>query len=103
MALWTDVTKGTTDGRGIWQAGSGFASDVSGQIIVASGNSIPGTSPSGTISGKSPPRTGSLGEPDVRLVAQSNGELKATDFFAPMTPYPSTRTTWTLGRAPQYF
>ena len=82
-ALWTDVVSGASKGGGIWQAGGGFASDETGQIIVAAGNGLPGTSPSGTIPGKSPPTTGELGESDIRLVAQSNGSLKASDFFTP--------------------
>lgn len=81
--LWTDVISGTSRGGGIWQAGGGFASDEAGQIIVATSNSAPGTSPSGAIPGKSPPTTGTLGESDLRLVAQKNGPLKATDFFTP--------------------
>jgi hypothetical protein len=82
-ALWTDVTSGTAGGGGIWQAGGGFASDAPGQLIIASGNGNPGASPAGTIPGTSPPSTGSLSESDVRLVAQGDGSLNATDFFTP--------------------
>ena len=82
-ALWTSVNSDSTTGAGIWQAGGGFASDAPGQLIGASGNSTLGTSPSGTISGKSPPTTGTLGESDFRLVAQKDGSLQTTDFFTP--------------------
>jgi len=82
-ALWTDVASDTANGAGIWQAGGGFASDASGQLLGASGNGTLGTSPSGTIPGRNPPTTGSLGESEFRLVAQKDGSLKATDFFTP--------------------
>ncbi|MGH9019613.1 MAG: lectin-like domain-containing protein, partial [Acidimicrobiales bacterium] len=81
-ALWTNSIGGGDRG-GIWQAGGGFVSDASGQIIVASGNGEPGDSPAGTIAGTSPPTSGSLTESVVRLVAQKNGSLTPTDFFAP--------------------
>jgi hypothetical protein len=81
--LWTDDTDGTANGGGIWQSGSGFVSDVAGQILVATGNTMIGTSPSGSVSGNSPPTTGSLGESDIRLITQKSGSLRATDFFTP--------------------
>ncbi|MEI6700262.1 MAG: choice-of-anchor D domain-containing protein [Actinomycetota bacterium] len=79
-ALWTDVT-GTDGSGGLWQSGGGFASDGKGQLLVAVGNGSYGSSPSGSISGSTPPS--SLGESSVRLVAQPDGTLKATDFFTP--------------------
>jgi hypothetical protein len=82
-ALWTDVTDGADTGDGIWQAGGGFASEAVGQILGASGNGDPGTSPSGTIAGGPPPTSFDLGETVFRLVAQKDGTLKATDFFTP--------------------
>jgi iron transport multicopper oxidase len=82
-ALWTDVFDDSSALAGIWQAGGGFASDSPGQLIGASGNANPGASPSGTISGKSPPATGALGESVFRLVAQKDGSLEVTDFFTP--------------------
>jgi iron transport multicopper oxidase len=82
-ALWSAVSSDTDNGAGIWQAGGGFASDAVGQIIGASGNAEPGSSPSGTIAGGSPPTTGALGESVFRLEAQKDGSLALTDFFTP--------------------
>jgi len=78
--LWTASVGGNNaSGAGIWQSGGGLVSDGAGQILFATGN---GGAPKGTISGKTPPKQ--LGESIVRLSAQSDGSLKATDFFAPL-------------------
>ena len=79
-ALWTDVSA-TNNFGGIWQAGGGFAVDKAGQLLIAVGNGATGTSPAGSIAGSTPPQA--LGESSVRLVAQGDGSLKATDFFTP--------------------
>ncbi|HEX3694176.1 MAG TPA: choice-of-anchor D domain-containing protein [Polyangia bacterium] len=71
--MWT-----TSIGGGIWQAGSALVSDGDGQILFATGN---GNSSSGTIPGKTPPKT--LGESIVRLTVQADGSLKPADFFSP--------------------
>ncbi|MFL5883567.1 MAG: hypothetical protein ACJ77M_00715, partial [Thermoleophilaceae bacterium] len=63
---------------GIWQSGGGVVSDGSGQIVVATGN---GYGPTGPLLGTDPP--GNLGESVVRLSVQSDGSLRATDFFSP--------------------
>ncbi len=82
-ALWSDVLSSTGSDGGIWQSGGGFSSDEPGQIIVASGNGNVGASPKGDIPGTTPPTSGTLGESDIRLVAQADGSLQATDFFTP--------------------
>ncbi|MCU1461618.1 MAG: legume lectin beta domain protein [Acidimicrobiales bacterium] len=76
--LWTDeVGGGTNPTAGIWMSGGGIASDGSGQMLLSSGNGIaPPVGP-----GTSPPAT--LGNSIFRLAVQSNGTLKATDFFTP--------------------
>jgi hypothetical protein len=66
------------EGAGIWQSGAGLTSDGPGNILLSTGN---GGAPSTPTPGNTPP--GNLGESIVRLQVQSNGSLKATDFFAP--------------------
>ncbi|GCE14439.1 beta strand repeat-containing protein [Tengunoibacter tsumagoiensis] len=81
-ALWT-TEAGTTlpntlgPGGGIWQSGGGLVSDGVGQIIFATGNGV--VPPIGP--GKNPP--GQLAQAVTRLNVQSDGSLKATDFFSP--------------------
>ncbi len=65
-------------GAGIWQSGSGLTSDGPGTILLSTGN---GYIPEERIPGDKPPI--GLGQSIVRLRVQPNGELKATDFFAP--------------------
>ena len=82
-ARWVDQ-KGTDGfGAGIWMAGSGLASDGSGQILLVTGNgTVPEANPPATvIPGNAPPNN--LGQSAVRLAVQSNGTLAATDFFSP--------------------
>lgn len=66
------------DGAGIWQSGAGLTSEGPGTILLSTGN---GGAPSKAAAGDEPPED--LGESIVHLQVQSNGELKATDFFAP--------------------
>lgn len=68
----------TSWGAGIWQSGSGLMSDGPGRIFVATGN---GGSPPVGHAGGDP--LGSYGESVVRLAVQSDGKLRAQDFFAP--------------------
>ncbi len=75
-ARWVSVPGG--NGGGIWQSGSGLFSDGPNSLMVTTGNT---GAPSTPAPGTSPPST--LGESIVRLTVQANGELKATDFFAP--------------------
>ena len=75
-ARWTGET--ANNGSGIWQSGAGLASDGPGTILFSTGN---GATPLAPTLGSEPP--GTLGESVVRVRVQSNGELKATDFFAP--------------------
>jgi PQQ-like domain len=72
------VSRSSGSGAGIWQSGAGLTSDRSGSLFVATGN---GGAPSTAIPGSSPPAD--LGESIVRLAVQSDGSLKAVDFFAP--------------------
>jgi len=75
-ARWVGVPGG--NGAGIWQSGAGITSDGPGTLLVSTGNT---GAPSTATPGKTPPS--SLGESVVRLTVQSDGSLKATDFFAP--------------------
>jgi iron transport multicopper oxidase len=72
------VANTTAEGAGIWQSGSGLASDGSGTILFTTGN---GGAPSKPAAGTTPPAN--LGESLVRLRVQGDGSLKAVDFFAP--------------------
>ena len=75
-ARWTSET--ADSGGGIWQSGAGLTSDGPGTILFSTGN---GATPLSPTLGSEPP--GTLSESVVRVRVQGNGELKATDFFAP--------------------
>src|SRR5207244_11101694 len=75
--LWADDVGVANKKGGIWHSGGGIMSDGSGRIFVASGNGI--SPPKGP--GGSPP--GQLAESVIRLQPQSDGSLKARDFFSP--------------------
>jgi hypothetical protein len=75
-ARWVDVPSGL--GGGIWMSGSGLVSDGTGTLLLTTGN---GGSPTTPAAAGSPPTT--LGESVVRLAVQSDGTLKAVNFFAP--------------------
>jgi hypothetical protein len=82
-ARWSDQKASDGSGAGIWMSGAGLASDGASQILLTTGN---GTLPEATVAtnpipGNSPPAN--LGEAAVRLAVQSDGTLKATDFFSP--------------------
>ncbi len=66
------------DGAGIWQSGAGLTSDGAGRILLSTGNGFDFAPP---IPGSTPPEA--LGQSVVRLQVQSDGTLKAADFFAP--------------------
>lgn len=72
------VADETGEGAGIWQSGAGLTSDGPGTILLSTGN---GGAPSFPLPGDTPPED--LGESIVRLDVQSDGSLKAVDFFAP--------------------
>ncbi|MCW3069725.1 MAG: Pyrrolo-quinoline quinone, partial [Solirubrobacterales bacterium] len=72
------VSRSSGSGAGIWQSGAGLASDGPGSLFIATGN---GGAPSTATPGSTPPAN--LGESVVRLAVQSDGSLKAVDFFAP--------------------
>ncbi|GCE13662.1 Ig-like domain-containing protein [Tengunoibacter tsumagoiensis] len=82
--LWTDEAgQPQSDpegpGAGIWTSGVGLLSDGPGQILFSTGN---GKFPALNTPGKATtPKA--LGQSVVRLTAQNDGSLKATDFFAP--------------------
>jgi hypothetical protein len=81
--LWSDEagvpqTDAMGPGGGIWTPGGGLLSDGDKQIIFSSGN---GEVPPSQTAGKMPP--GTLGQTVTRLMVQSDGSLKATDFFSP--------------------
>jgi iron transport multicopper oxidase len=84
-ARWVDETGHA--GGGIWQSGSGLASDGAGTILLSTGN---GAVPQTPTAGHTPPAN--LGQSVVRLRVQSDGSLKATDFFAPYEA--QTLDTW---------
>ncbi len=81
------VADETGEGAGIWQSGSGLASDGPGTILLSTGN---GGAPMTPAPGDDPP--GDLGESIVRLDVQPGGSLKAVDFFAPYNA--SLLDTW---------
>ena len=70
----------TQGGSGIWMAGDPLMSDGPGQILFATGNF--GTVPAVGSGLAATPSTG-FSESLVRLSVQSDGSLKATDFFTP--------------------
>ncbi len=84
-ARWTSETG--EGGGGIWQSGAGLTSDGPGTILFSTGN---GETPLAPTPGNEPP--GTLGESVVRVRVQSDGELKATDFFAPYDA--ATLSSW---------
>jgi hypothetical protein len=75
-ARWVD--EANTNGGGIWQSGVGLTSDGPGQILFATGN---GGAPTLPATGSAVPSD--CGECVMRVQVQSNGSLKAVDFFAP--------------------
>lgn len=79
-ARWVAIGGGS-DGAAIWQSGGGLVSDGPGRILLATGNSFDGGTPPPGTPGTQPPD--GLGESLVRLNVQGNGQLEATDFFAP--------------------
>jgi hypothetical protein len=74
---WSAMTS-SSDGAGIWQSGSGLMSDGLNRLFVSTGNE--GFVLTGPTAGSSPPAD--LGMAVARLDAQSDGTLRATDFFA---------------------
>jgi hypothetical protein len=75
--LWADDVGVANKKGGIWQSGAGLMSDGSGRILLTSGNGIsPARGP-----GSNPPAQ--LAESVIRLGVNSDGSLKAEDFFSP--------------------
>lgn len=68
-------------GAGIWQTGTGIASDRPGRMFVVTGNAFDDGTPFEPTPGK--PAPPNLGQAIVSLEVQPGGALKATDFFAP--------------------
>jgi hypothetical protein len=77
QTMWTAETGSAGNKAGIWMSGGGLMSDGSGRIFFATGN---GVSPPPS-AGNRPP--GELGDAVVRLAVQSDGSLKAVDYFSP--------------------
>jgi hypothetical protein len=77
QTMWTDETGSASDQSGIWMGGGGLMSDGPGRIFFATGNGV--SPPPGAAN--NPP--GELGDSVVQLAVQSNGSLKAVDFFSP--------------------
>ena len=77
-ALW--ATNPKVGGAGIWQSGGGIVSDGTGRMFVTTGN---GGALDGPIAGTDAAKQASLGEAVVRVDVQSDGSLKAGDFFSP--------------------
>ena len=84
-ARWTTETNGS--GSGVWQSGAGLTSDGARTLMFSTGN---GSTPLAPTPGNEPP--GTLGESVVRVRVQSNGELQASDFFAPYDAF--TLASW---------
>jgi HYDIN/CFA65/VesB family protein/putative pyrroloquinoline-quinone binding quinoprotein/putative pyrroloquinoline-quinone-binding quinoprotein len=78
FTMWSDESGTTYNQAGIWQGGSGLMEDAQHRIFLTSGN---GVSPSTGTAGTSPP--GQLAESVIQMSVNSNGTLKASDFFSP--------------------
>ena len=82
-SMWSDeanqpINSSEGPGAGIWESGNGLTSDGPGQILVSTGN---GLSP--TVPGPGHTVPDALGQSIIRLTVQSDGRLKATDYFSP--------------------
>jgi hypothetical protein len=84
--MWA-AAPGSTGAAGIWQSGGGLVSDGPGSIFIATGNGSPNVTPR---PGSNPGT--SLGQSVVHLRLQSDGSLKAVDFFSPYDA--DTLDTW---------
>ncbi len=81
-SLWTARAAAGQSGTGIWMAGNGLMSDRSGTFFLGTGNALgTGGTPTTPTPGNLTPSD--LGESLVRMDVQSDGTLKATDFFTP--------------------
>ncbi len=76
QALWATAAEGAS----IWQSGGGLVSDGPRQILFATGNAEGTPSPLAGL-GDAPPA--GLAESLGQLTVQTDGELRATDFFSP--------------------
>ncbi|MGC0313798.1 choice-of-anchor D domain-containing protein [Kitasatospora acidiphila] len=76
-ALWADETGTANHGGGIWDSGGGLVADAQGHIMFSTGNGV--SPPPGP--GSNPPST--MSESVINLAVQSDGSLKATDYFSP--------------------
>ena len=76
-ARWTTETD--YSGAGIWQSGAGLTSDGPGTILFSTGNGADAARPY-TRQRTARQRSAS---PSCACASRRNGELKATDFFAP--------------------
>jgi PQQ-like domain len=91
--LWTTEAGPNKTALGsVWAPGA-LASDGSGQIVFVTGNGV--SSPVTTGPGTSPPAA--LPESAVRLAVQTDGSLKATDYFSPFTEATLDTNDWDFG------
>ena len=77
------VAKGASgrNGAGIWQSGGGLVSDGPGRILLGTGNGWSLAANGAAVPGATPGER--LGQAEVRLQVQSDGTLRAADFFMP--------------------
>jgi hypothetical protein len=91
--LWTtEAGSNKTVLGSVWAPGA-LASDGAGQILFTTGNGVSSTVTESP--GTSPPAA--LPESAVRLVVQSNGSLKATDYFSPFDTASLDTNDWDFG------
>jgi outer membrane protein assembly factor BamB len=77
FSIWSDESGTTYNQAGIWQGGSGIMQDSQGRVFVTSGNGVsPSKGP-----GNNPP--GQLAESVMQMTVNSDGTLKASQFFSP--------------------
>ncbi len=91
--LWTtEAGSNKTPLGSVWAPGA-LASDGTGQIFFVTGNGV--SSPVTTSPGTSPPSA--LPEAAVRLTVQTDGSLKATDYFSPSDTAALDTNDWDFG------
>ena len=94
--MWSSIGTSNLGGAGIWQAGSGLTSDGT-HIYISTGNGAVSQTLTKPLPGSTPPLD--LGQSVVRLDVQSDGSLKARDFFAPFDALPLDANDQDLGSA----
>ena len=77
--MWSSTSAIFANGGGVWMSGSAPMSNGANRFYLASGNAHGGKTPAGTTSVP----TDACGNCVLRFDVQSNGKLKATQFFSP--------------------